>query len=219
MKGYPELMRIDAPKEEPDKIAFEGVVQYLEHLGIGLDDLAFVAIFDLVEAPAMGEMTREGFVTGWTNASTLSNPCDTIDRQKEHAKILSDRMSNDPAYFRQIYKKCFQYAKPEGQRAVPVEESFAFWDMFYGGGKNGISWNTSKVNWYDLWKEYYTSKNNRPVNKDLWNQMAELVSKTREPNGESLAWWTEDGAWPTAIDEYVAFVKERHSPAESSSSS
>lgn len=185
------------------------MVKYLGDIDVGLEDVSFLTIFDLVDAPAMGEFSRDGFVTGWTNVSSASSPYDTIDRQKQYADVLCEKMTNDPAYFRHIYKTCFKYAKPEGQRAVPAEQAFAFWDMFFGGGKYGLDWNSSSTPWYDLWREYYTTKNKRPVNKDLWNQMVELVMKTREPNGETLEWWSEDGAWPTAVDDFVAFVKEK----------
>lgn len=184
-------------------------MKYFEAIDVALDDVSFVVAFDLLDAPTMGEFTRDGFVTGWTNASTPSNSCDTLDRQKAYIKSLVQKLSSDPSYFKQVYKGSFKYAKSEGQRAIPVEHAFAFWDMFFSGQQGGIDWSSPRTKWYDLWREYYTSKNNRPVNKDLWNQVAELVSKTREPGGESLSWWSEDGAWPTAVDDFVAFVKKK----------
>lgn len=184
-------------------------MQYLQDLHVELDDAVVMAIFDLLDAPTMGEFTKEGFVDGWQRASSPSNPCDTTDRQEQYVKVLRQKFQSDPAYFKQVYKSSFKYAKPEGQRAVPVDMAFTFWDMFFRGGHGGSEWNTPTTKWMDLWAEFYTSKNNRPVNKDLWNQVAELVTKTKEPGGETLEWWNEDGAWPTAVDDYVAFVKEK----------
>lgn len=31
---------------------------------------------------------------------------------------------------------------------------------------------------------------------------------------ESLGWWSEDGAWPGVLDEFVAFVAEKRAEAE-----
>ncbi|KAK5085796.1 Scaffold-type E3 ligase [Lithohypha guttulata] len=199
----------DDPTNEPDRIGLEGTMGYFEALGIGLDDVIFLAMFDLLDAPEMGVLTRESFVNNWSNVSTPSNPCDNEKSQKLYIETLRQKLKSDPAYFRQVYKGSFTYAKPAGQRVVPLEDSFAFWDMFFGGGKGGIQWNSPTTKWYDLWREYYEGKNKRPVNKDLWNQVAELVAKTREEGGETLGWWSEDGAWPTAVDEFVAFVKEK----------
>ena len=39
--------------------------------------------------------------------------------------------------------------------------------------------------------------------------VGELVVKTTEPGGDTLTWWTEDGAWPMAIDEFVAHIKKK----------
>ena len=41
----------------------------------------------------------------------------------------------------------------------------------------------------------------------MWDQTAVFVGKTMED--ESMGFWSEDGAWPSCIDEFVAFVKEK----------
>lgn len=187
----------------------DGSMKYLNDLGVDLEDATVMAVFELLEPPAMGEFTRENFEAGWTRVSTPSSPCDTVANQAKYISSLRQRLSSDPAYFKQVYKAAFRYAKPVNQRAVPVDDAFAYWDMFFRPGHGGIEWNSSTTPWIDLWTEFYKSKVNRPVNKDLWNQFMALVEKTKEPNGETLDWWTEDGAWPTAIDDFVAFVKEK----------
>lgn len=190
-------------------IGTDGAMRYLSDLNVDLEDATVMAIFDLLDSPSMGEFSREGFTSGWTSASTPSNPCDTIDRQALYIKTLQSRLTSDPAYFRQVYKNAFKYAKPPNQRAIPVDDAFAYWDMFFRAGHSGIEWNTSSTKWMDLWTDFYKERVKRPVNKDLWNQVAELVKKTQEPGGEGLGWWSEDGAWPTAVDDFVAFVKEK----------
>jgi DCN1-like protein 1/2 len=81
--------------------------------------------------------------------------------------------------------------------------------MFFDSDKGGIEWNSDSTPWLDWWLEYYETKYKRPANKDLWNMVGELVNKTREPGGENMHWWSEDGAWPMAVDEFVSFVKEK----------
>ena len=53
--------------EEPDKIGIEGSMRYLEDLNVQLDDVVVLAILTELNAPTMGEFTRDGFVTGWQN--------------------------------------------------------------------------------------------------------------------------------------------------------
>lgn len=98
---------------------------------------------------------------------------------------------------------------------MPMDSAIDFWNMFFRQGKGGIEWNTTSTKWLDLWCEFYESQSKRPVNKDLWNMVGELVTRTRQADGESLTWWTEDGAWPMAIDDFVGFMKKRKGDADS----
>lgn len=53
------------PREEPDKIGVEGSMKYLQDLGIKLDEVVVLAVLTELDAPTMGEFTRDGFVDGW----------------------------------------------------------------------------------------------------------------------------------------------------------
>lgn len=44
----------------------------------------------------------------------------------------------------------------------------------------------------------------------MWEQTGVFVVKSLED--ESMSWWSEDGAWPGSLDEFVAFVKEKRGP-------
>ena len=92
---------------------------------------------------------------------------------------------------------------------MPVETAVEFWTTFFSASSGGIEWNTARTAWLDLWNDFYATHVKRPVNKDLWNMVGELMTQTQEVGGESLSWWTEDGAWPMAVDEFVAYVKEK----------
>ena len=39
---------------------------YLEEIGVDPEGMDCLVVFEIVHAPAMGEMSREGFVDGWT---------------------------------------------------------------------------------------------------------------------------------------------------------
>ncbi|KAL2429603.1 Defective in cullin neddylation protein 1 [Exophiala dermatitidis] len=201
----------DNPKDAPDKIGIEGAQKYLTDLNVELDEVAHLAICDLLQCPSIGEFERDSFISGWRSVSIGDKPYDTISRQSQYVNTIRKRVVTDPAYFKQVYRNAFKLAKPEGQRSVPMDSAIDFWNMFFREGKGGIKWNTSTTKWLDLWCEFYETKNKRPVNKDLWNMVCELVFKTKEPGGETLEWWTEDGAWPMAVDDFVAYVKDKRS--------
>ncbi|KIW64527.1 hypothetical protein PV04_09454 [Phialophora macrospora] len=205
----------DNPKAAPDKIGIEGAQKYLTDLNVELDEVAHLAICDLLQCPSIGEFDREPFVSGWRSVSTGDKQYDTVSKQAQYIDAIRKRLSTDSNYFKQVYRNAFKLAKPEGQRSVPMDSAIDFWNMFFRQGKGGIEWNTTSTKWLDLWCEFYESQSKRPVNKDLWNMVGELVMRTKEPGGESFDWWSEDGAWPMAIDEYVGFMKKRSGDGDS----
>jgi DCN1-like protein 1/2 len=207
----------DEPTTNPDKINITGAQKYLTDLSIELDEVVHLALCDLLSCPSIGEFEREPFISGWTTASTSATsgkPLDSVSRQKAYVDTLRTRLQNDPAYFKQIYRSAFKLAKPESQRSVPLDSALEFWRMFFSSSSGGVEWSTKSTPWVDLWLEYYENQGKRPVNKDLWNMVGELVVKTQEPGGETLQWWNEDGAWPMAVDEFVAWVKEKRKNGE-----
>jgi hypothetical protein len=55
----------DDPTGEPDLIGIEGTMRYFSDTKVDLEGLESFAALEIVQAPAMGEMSREGFVNGW----------------------------------------------------------------------------------------------------------------------------------------------------------
>ncbi|RMD43635.1 hypothetical protein DV735_g1493, partial [Chaetothyriales sp. CBS 134920] len=147
-----------------------------------------------------------------TPPAQQSQPLDTIPRQSAYVTLLRTRLTSDPAYFKTIYRAAFKFAKPEHQRSVPLESALEFWKMFFSAASGGIEWNkgSNGFQWLDLWLEFYETQGKRPVNKDLWNMVGELVLKTtEEPDEQTLQDWRADAAWPFAIDDFIAWVKEK----------
>jgi len=62
----------------------------------------------------------------------------------------------------------------------------------------------------DWWLEFLETKWKKGVNRDMWDQLLVFAMKTIEM--DDLSFWSEDGAWPGAIDEFVMFVKEKRKP-------
>ena len=50
---------------DPDTIGVEGTMKYFQDTGVDVEGLESLAAFEIVQAPSMGEMSREGFVNGW----------------------------------------------------------------------------------------------------------------------------------------------------------
>ena len=185
---------------------------YLNEIGVDVEEPACYAVSDLLSSPSLGEINRDGFTTGWTEATKENNrPLDTIAKQSAYMATQRKNLKTDHALFKKIYRAAFVYGKAEGTRSVNVDDAEAFWRMFFTA-KAGIDWRTptaTTIPWLDLWIEYYTTTVNRPVNKDLWNMAGELMLKTIAADGEKLSWYSPDGAWPMHIDNFITWVKEQ----------
>lgn len=182
----------------------------MNDLGVAPDEVASLALFDITSCKVFGEIEREAFITGWT--AQPSSP-DSKDKQKSRIDALRKEIPKNRQLFTKVYRFSFNVLRPEGQRNIPVESSIDVWKMFFTTGRKGreggIQWKTASTDWLAWWLEFYGTKINRPVNKDLWNMVAELAFKTMEPGGDTLEWWSEDAAWPGAVDEFIQWARER----------
>lgn len=51
--------------QSPDTVGVEGTMRYFSDLDVDLEGLDSFVAFEVVQAPTMGDITRDGFVNGW----------------------------------------------------------------------------------------------------------------------------------------------------------
>lgn len=85
-----------------------------------------------------------------------------------------------------------------------------YWQMLFA--EPGMAWETNNRDWLELWKTFLQEKWTRSVNKDMWNMALEFALKSMDD--ESLSFWNENGAWPSVIDDFVAWCREKGIGAE-----
>ena len=191
--------------EGPDTISISGTIKYLGDLGVNLDEVAVLALLTELNAPTMGELSREGFVSGWK-----SQNADTLSKQQALVSSLRHNLSTDIQLFRRVYKHTFFLARNPGQKAVLLEAAIEYWRLLLQSPS--IRWSTESTPWLMWWIEYLESRWKKSVGKDMWDQTGIFVQKSIED--ESMGWWSEDGAWPGVLDEFVVFVKEKREERE-----
>jgi len=130
---------------------------------------------------------------------------DTIAKQKSYVAGQIKLLSTDIALFKRVYRHTFICSKEKGQKALPLENALVYWELLFS--PPGRLWVTASTDWFQLWREFLQAKWTKSVNKDMWNQTFEFFQKTMQD--ETLSFWSEDGAWPGVIDEFVAYVKEK----------
>jgi DCN1-like protein 1/2 len=126
---------------------------------------------------------------------------------QEHAsyvrKLISD-LSSDSALFKKVYRYAFIAGREKDQKSLALENALIYWSMLFSAP--GMAWK-GKHDWLELWKTFLGEKWTRSVNRDMWNMILEFALKTIKD--ESLSFWNEDGAWPSIIDDFVEWCKQK----------
>ncbi|KIK63523.1 hypothetical protein GYMLUDRAFT_440443 [Collybiopsis luxurians FD-317 M1] len=101
--------------------------------------------------------------------------------------------------FQVLYMFCFNLAKPEQSRNIDMETSTALWSVIlapkYPVMQEVIEFIGEKEGVY------------KATNKDLWTMMLEFCRTVRP----DLQDYESDGAWPTLLDDFVAWKKAKSS--------
>ncbi|RKF59514.1 Defective in cullin neddylation protein 1 [Erysiphe neolycopersici] len=189
------------PRYEKDTLGVDGVMRYLQDLGVNLETAEIFIPLEIVQAPGLGEITKSGFVDGWLAVGS----CEQISKQKNYVSSQIQQMSIDMALFKRIYRHAFFASKESSQKAIPLENAIVYWSLLFNS--KARKWASNSTDWLQLWIEYLQQNWNRTVNKDMWNQTFEFYQKSIMD--EKLSFWSEDGAWPGVIDGFVAYVKPK----------
>ncbi|KAM0464136.1 hypothetical protein ACHAPV_002683 [Trichoderma viride] len=187
--------------DEKDKLELESTMGYLsEKLDVSLENAELFVVLELVQAPSVGEITRAGFIDGWKASGAGAS-------HQEHAsyvrKLISD-LSSDSALFKKVYRYAFVAGREKDQKSLAMENALIYWSMLFSAP--GMAWK-GKHDWLELWKTFLGEKWTRSVNRDMWNMILEFALKTIKD--ESLSFWSEDGAWPSVIDDFVEWCKQK----------
>lgn len=86
-----------------------------------------------------------------------------------------------------------------------MDNAKVYWDVLFS--PPGMAWKTKNNDWLALWNSFLDEKWTRSVNKDMWNMAFEFALKSMED--ESLSFWNEDGAWPSVIDDFVEWCRQK----------
>ncbi|OLN87126.1 Defective in cullin neddylation protein 1 [Colletotrichum chlorophyti] len=173
---------------------------YLGDLGVNIENAELLVVMEIVKAPSIGEITRKGYIDGWKETGAASRSAHIA-----HIKSAVKNLSTDLAYFRKVYRHTFVVSKEPTQKALDLNIATVYWNVLFSSP--GWQWKTKNQDWLKLWLEFLEEKWTRSVNRDMWNQILEFAMKTI--GDETLSFWSEDGAWPSVIDDFVAWCKEK----------
>jgi DCN1-like protein 1/2 len=124
-----------------------------------------------------------------------------------YAATLRSQIPTSPDLYRRTYRYAFPICRMPGQRNLPFDLAAEQWRLFFTPDRGGIPWSTASTPWLEWWLEFLEGRGKKPINKDLWEQVEVFMRKTVED--ETFGWWSVDGAWPGALDDFVGYVQAK----------
>jgi DCN1-like protein 1/2 len=215
----------ESQRGQADSIDAEGCQEYIQRLGADPASYEMFVVLETVQAESIGSITRTGFVEGWARVASDSGGGigPDWDSQRRYIRSRISAVTSDPAYFKTIYDFAFKVGREPGQKALDMGFALAFWSVLFAPTMN--SWRSANVDWLSAWSRFLKEKYGnvksaggddeeeevveykRTVSRDLWSQTRLFAAKTLQD--ESLSFWSEDGAWPGMIDEFVVWAREK----------
>ncbi|KAF8556944.1 DUF298-domain-containing protein [Imleria badia] len=134
-----------------------------------------------------------------TPVSSLSSvkKRDAVDFQEPYNRTrYSQYALNRNAAFTELYQFCFTLSKPPQSRNLDMETAIALWSVLLAPRYPIVTELTMFLN---------ESGSYKGANKDIWNMVHEF---SQTFNGE-LSNYEADGAWPTMLDDFVAWNRDK----------
>jgi len=208
--------------EDGENITIEGAMELCSDLGISPEDPVILPLSFYLKSPSLGTFSREGYVDGWRS---LGSGLDTKEKQKEfvNGTLARELRQNAPVrgtlatqgkgrLYQRVYEFTYAFARPEGQKSLPLDSAIAFWELIipcapaYQGNSDAKERGSFTQRQLDLWKEYLSETvKGRAISKDTWSLFLDFISQINEDfSNHDL-----DGAWPSAIDDFVIWANSR----------
>jgi len=182
---------------DADTIAEEKLVQFFSDVGIKQDEgpMAFVLSYKL-RCKNVGEISRKEFTAAFAEAN-----CDTLPKIAAYVKstkaAVIDKGQSDQ--FRTFYRWVFDFNKETGERkTIDKDSAVELWRQIM---------DSSKSPHLHKFLEFVEKDGSlKMVTKDLWDQFYEFGVDIKP----DLSNWSDDGAWPVTIDDFVQeLLKEK----------
>ncbi|KAK9463180.1 Cullin binding-domain-containing protein [Lipomyces oligophaga] len=194
IKALTEIFEKYIDEEDPSIIGIDGTISFVQDLGMDVEDPSVLALVCKLEAPTVGQFSKDGFIKGWQSLGV-----DSFPKMKSAAESLKESMLTDPDFFKQVYRYTFTFIKPSGQRNLPLDLAVEYWNLL-------LKDRFASPELFEKWIHFARDVYKRVVSKDTWNMLYEFNESVLKSDS-GLESYDPEAAWPSIFDEFVTFLK------------
>ncbi|KAI8086166.1 Cullin binding-domain-containing protein [Halteromyces radiatus] len=182
-----------ADPDTPTSISPEGMQQFLQDLGISVEERMAIVVAWKLNISTMGYITQQEWMTGMQQLG--------IDHQEQLVKQRLDEFESalqDVDNFKKFYRYTFDYGKNKDQKCMDVDVACALWNVLFDDTFTLVN------HFVQFLQEMHPV---RVINRDQWQSFLEFVTTV----SDDLSDHDETAAWPVLFDEFVEWKRNSSS--------
>jgi DCN1-like protein 1/2 len=180
--------RVDSHEGETDTqyIGGEGIMKFCEDLNIDPMDILVLIIMYKLGTKEQYKISRSEFCDGFRKSGVRN-----MQMIRDQVPKWRNQVLNNEDQFKELYMFAFEYSRDPTQKGMAIDIAVATWAMLLEG------------RYLTQWNNYMENKYKKTIQKDLWSLFYDFTRTV----GDNLANYSEEQAWPIAVDEFVEMVK------------
>lgn len=204
-----EFLKYKDPAEP--MILVDGTERLCQDLGVDPSDIVTLVIAWKCGCREMCEWTEEEFVQGLRAMAVTSvrelRP-KLNDLRREVLRGGSPQLpESGPGSYYDFYMFCHKYAAGKRAHVLPQDQAIQMWRILL------TDWVPSAL--LGSWIRFLEGnvKEYRNIQKDTWDGIRRFfIAAQKGTFGKDYETYDDSGAWPTSIDDFVAFLKNPPAP-------